>query len=59
MFLINYDIAIKLLKERYGKKQILIDTYYTQLMNIPIAMNKTLLLRTYFDAPEKHLGAFH
>ena len=45
----NYDIAIKLPKERYGKKQTLIDTHYAQLTNLPIAMNKTLSLRTYFD----------
>ena len=53
----NYDIAIKLLKERYGRKQILIDTHYAQLINLLIAMNKTLSLRTYFDVTEKHLRA--
>ena len=53
----NYDIAIKLLKERYGKKQILIDAHYTQLMNLPIAINKTLSLRTYFDETKKHFHA--
>ena len=51
----NYDIAIKLIKERYGKKQILIDTYYAQMMNLPIAMNKTLPRRAYFDVTEEHL----
>ena len=51
----NYDIAIKLIKERYGKKQILIDTYYAQMMNLPIAMNKTLPRRAYFDVIEEHL----
>ena len=53
----NYDIAIKLLKERYGRKQILIDTHYAQLINLLIAMNKTLSLRIYFDVTEKHLRA--
>ena len=48
----NYDIAIKPLKERYAKKQILIDTHYAQLINLPIAMSKTLSLRTYFDVTE-------
>ena len=51
----NYDIAIKLIKERYGKKQILIDTYYDQMMNLPIAMNKTLPRRAYFDVTEEQL----
>ena len=51
----NYDIAIKLIKERYGKKQILIDTYYAQMMNLPIAMNKTLPRRAYFDVTEEQL----
>ena len=54
----NYDIAIKLLKERYGKKHILIDTHYAQLINLPIAMNKTLSLKLYFDLTEKHLRVF-
>ena len=28
-------------------------------MNFPIAMNRTLSLRTYFDVTEKHLRALH
>ena len=35
----------------------MVDAYYSQLMNISIVMNKTLLLRTYFDETEKHLPA--
>ena len=31
----------------------MIDAYYNQLMKIPIVMNKTLLLKTYFDVTEK------
>ena len=38
-------------------KHILIDSHYVQVMNIPIAMNKTLSLRTYFDVTGKHLCA--
>ena len=51
----NYNIAAKLLKKRYGRKQILIDAHYVQLINIPVGVNKALSLRTYFDVTEKHL----
>ena len=33
-------------------------THVAQLMNISIALNKTLLIRTYFDVTEKHIRAF-
>ena len=37
----NYNIAINLLKERYGKKQIMIKAHFAKLMNLPMATYKT------------------
>ena len=37
----NYNIAINLLKERYGKKQIMIKDHFAKLMNLPMATYKT------------------
>ena len=51
----NDNIAINLLKERYGKKQIMIKAHFTKLMNLPMATYKTTSLRTFYDTMEKHL----
>ena len=53
----NYNTAIALLKERYAKKQVMIDLYYAQINNIPMASCKTASLREFYDCTEKHLGA--
>ena len=51
----NYNIAINLLKESYGKKQIMIKTHFAKLMNLPMATYKTTSLRTFYDTMEKHM----
>ena len=51
----NYNIAINLLKERYGKKQIMIKAHFAKLMNLPMATYKATSLRTFYDTMEKHL----
>jgi len=51
----NYEAAISILKERYGNTQLILDTHYTQLMEMPPAINKTASLRTVFDRIEQHL----
>ena len=43
----NYNIAINLLKERYGKKQIMIKAHFAKLMNLPVATYKSTSLRTF------------
>ena len=45
------------MKERYGKKQAMIDSHYAQINNIPMASYKTSLLREFYDCAEKHLRA--
>ena len=51
----NCNIAINLLKERYGKKQTMIKAYFSNLMNLPMATYKTTSLRTFYDTMKKHL----
>ena len=51
----NYNITINLLKDRYGKKQIMIKAHFVKLMNLPMATYKTTSLRTFYDTMEKHL----
>ena len=53
----NYNTTIDLLKELYGKKQIMIDLQYVQINNIPMASYKTAWLREFCDCTEKHLRA--
>ena len=53
----NYNTAIALLKEHYGKKQVIIDSHYTQINNISMAPYKTASLREFYDCTEKHLCA--
>ena len=55
----NYDAAIKLLKERHGNNQLIVDTHYTKLMEMPPASNKTTSLRAMYDAIEQHLRLLH
>ena len=52
---VNYDEAIKLLKERFGQNDIIINTHYTQLMDLPVASSHTGALRSNYDKIEKHL----
>ena len=51
----NYDIAIDILKTRFGRDQELINLHYTQLINLQIANNKTSSLRSLLCDIEKHL----
>ena len=36
----NYEVAIKLLKEKFGKKEAIIGSLYAKLQNLPKACNK-------------------
>ena len=35
----SYDIVIELLKEKFGKRKVIIDTLYSQLQHLPMATN--------------------
>ena len=51
----NYDVAINMLKERYGNEQLMIDSHYTHLMDLQPAINKIHSLRATYDTIEQHL----
>ena len=46
----NYNNAVALLKERYGKQQVMIDSDY--------GIYKTVFVREFYDCTEKHLRTF-
>lgn len=51
----NYEVAIGILKERFGNKQEIIDLHYNQMINLSPASNRTSSLRNLLDQLEKHL----
>ena len=51
----NYETAITLLRDRYGKKQMVLDAHYTPLIDLAKASDSTSSLRATYDAVEKHL----
>ena len=51
----NYDIAIDILKTRFGRDQELVDLHYTQLINLQPATNKINSLRSLLNDIEKHM----
>ena len=51
----NYDIVIELLKEIFGKREIIIDALYSQLQYIPIVTNRISDVNSTFENIEKIL----
>ena len=51
----NYQIAIDILKERFGNNQEIIDVHYNQLINIPPVSSKISSLRPFLDNVQRHL----
>jgi len=51
----NYDVAIKLLHERFGNKQEVVDLHYNALIDLSPAKSTTDGLRTFLDKIERHL----
>ena len=51
----NYNVAIDILHERYGNKQLIINAHYTKLKEMPISSSYYEKLRTTYDNIEKHL----
>ena len=48
----NYYVAIDLLKERYGKKQVMVNAHYAKLINLPVATFKSTSLRSFTIQPK-------
>ena len=51
----NYEVAVDLLKERYDRKELMINAHYLQLHDLPIAFTYYEKLRTTYDHIEQHL----
>ncbi|XP_053395800.1 uncharacterized protein LOC128555967 [Mercenaria mercenaria] len=51
----NYDVAVTILKERFGNPQEAVDLHYNKLINIPIPSEKVESLRIFLDTIERHL----
>lgn len=51
----NYEVAVRILRERFGNTDDIIDLHYKKLVNIPAARNNTESLRFFMDSVERHL----
>ena len=51
----NYDVAIGILRERFGNVQEVVDLHYNKLINLQPATTKTSSLRSLLDTVERHL----
>ena len=51
----NYKVAVDILKERFGDQQTVVNSHYTELINLPSASNTTRSLRFLYDQIEKNL----
>ncbi|XP_061176063.1 uncharacterized protein LOC133185014 [Saccostrea echinata] len=51
----NYDVALSILKERFGDVQSVINKHYMDLINIKPALNNTSSLRRLLDELENHM----
>jgi len=52
---VNYEEAIRLLQERYGQNEIIINAHHTSRMDLPTSLSQTASLRSSYDVIEKHL----
>ena len=51
----NYEVAVDLLEERYGRKELMVNAHYSQLRNLPTASTYYEKLRSTYDHIEHHL----
>ena len=51
----NYEVAVNLLQERFGRDDLMMDAHYSALMDLPVSLNVTAKLRATYDMIEKHL----
>ena len=51
----NYDVAIELLKEKFGKREAIIDTLYSQLQHLPMVTHQISDVKSTFENIEKIL----
>ena len=51
----NYDKAKDILKERYGRQDVIVNAHYKSLVNLPVSSLTTSALHHAYDVIEKHL----
>ena len=51
----NYEAAVNLLHERFGREEIIMDAHYSKLMDLPVSSSTTAKLRERYGTIEKHL----
>ena len=51
----NYEIAVKLLKERFGNEQLIVKSYSSALRDIPVCPNDPTKLQAIYNKIEKLL----
>ena len=51
----NYQVAVELLKERYGDKQAVVTSHYTEMINLKQAPNNPKGLQNLYNQVEQHL----
>ena len=51
----NYQVAVDILRDRFGDSQEVIDLHYCKMINLPLASSSTSSLRNLLDNMERHL----
>ena len=51
----NYQVAVELLKERYGDKQAVVTSVYIEMIHLKQAPNNPKGLRNLYNQVDKHL----
>ena len=51
----NYDLAIALLKERFGRSEVIVESLYAKLQSLPRSQNKFTEIQRTYDCIEKLL----
>ena len=51
----NYDTTIQLLKDKFGRKEAIVETLYSRLQHLPMAMNRTGDIKITYENIEKIL----
>ncbi|XP_060588499.1 uncharacterized protein LOC132743919 [Ruditapes philippinarum] len=53
----NYAVAVKILRERFGNKQEIVDLHYNEILNLRPPTTRITSLRMFLDSIERHLRA--
>ena len=51
----NYEVAVNLLQDRFGRDERMMDAHYLALMDLPVSLILTVKLRATYDMIERHL----